>query len=716
MNSLKLILITLLTGWAFLCAGQVSKTAVKTVGKLGSGAELSLKQNKSGDWGILVKSRGSSWVGQENPARISIFDRDNRVVVYNAGYQKIVQNAQGFIGSVNIIPTKGVTFHFQDHWTIAHNLIKIARTVKVTGNSDKQFTSALTLATGREYAWSDLRYFIPSVVYGYPGNTANAKPDRIEVRETALTAPVTGIYFNNGTSATMFNFFPKSDASDEINAGGMGLMALHSGGIEFGYGLPWGNPPSKKLWPADVNKAKGLHPIRDGFTQKYELALRMGRDERFHEYYTAVWRMAWEKLNPKIYHHDMEVVRQGLINMLADQVEDKDGRTGIPNFINWTLPPPNAQPNWKTTLRKSGGAIMGFTGKNLEAAVFMIMDAERGKSPLDDEHRQKGLKIIGSFLKLKMDPPVAEGFNLDSGEPMQAIPLERGFPSQLYLRSFGDDLKILLHGYQFEKQHGREHPEWLSWCKSFADWLLAQQYADGGFPRSWIPKTGEIRVGAPQSSYNAVPMLVLLGQITNDPKYRQAAEHAAEFCWSKYQVDDYYVGGTIDNPNVQDKEAASLSLEAYLSLYEDTKEPKWLLRAKAAADNAETYIYLWEYDGLPSIGTNKVTAAASPGGDLYMAFDVDEYAKLYKYTGDKHYYDVAKLLLHNTKAILGIPGRTFDLPGVGWQTEEAKYPIKGRQGNSTGHNLWLPWVSTAHLNGIMLLEQFDKELFKELCR
>ena len=55
--------------------------------------------------------------------------------------------------------------------------------------------------------------------------------------------------------------------------------------------------------------------------------------------------------------------------------------------------------------------------------------------------------------------------------------------------------------------------------------------------------------------------------------------------------------------------------------------------------------------------------------DAYMAFDVDEFAQLYQLTGDAHYLDVARLLLHNTKNMLALPGRTYDLGEPGWQQE-----------------------------------------------
>ena len=46
--------------------------------------------------------------------------------------------------------------------------------------------------------------------------------------------------------------------------------------------------------------------------------------------------------------------------------------------------------------------------------------------------------------------------------------------------------------------------------------------------------------------------------------------------------------------HITDKEAGMLSMEAYLSLYDSTQEPRWLERAKAAADFAESWIWIWK--------------------------------------------------------------------------------------------------------------------------
>jgi hypothetical protein len=363
---------------------------------------------------------------------------------------------------------------------------------------------------------------------------------------------------------------------------------------------------------------------------------------------------------------------------------------------------------------------MGFTGKNLEAAEFLLADAQRDSDQVRAaKDRQLGLFIFASFLRLRMNPPVGEGFNLDTGEPALAIPRDHC----VYLRSFGDDMKATLRAYRREREGGRVHQDWLLWARQFGDWLLTQQKAEGGFPRSWKPGTGEVLDPSPQSSYNVVPFLVLLGQETHEGHYLESAKRAAEFAWTHGQAQGQFVGGTIDNPDVLDKEAGTLSNEAYLALYEATHDPQWLERARAAADYAETYIYLWNVPmpvdadnallhwkkGVPTYGTQLIATGHSLVDD-YMSFDVDEYAKLGRWTHDDHYLHVAELLLHDTKNMVAVPGRLFDLKGPGWQQEHYSFaPVRG----FGLHRLWLPWVATSQLNGIFGLMEFDPALFRQ---
>jgi hypothetical protein len=337
--------------------------------------------------------------------------------------------------------------------------------------------------------------------------------------------------------------------------------------------------------------------------------------------------------------------------------------------------------------------------------------------------RKNGLAIIDSFIRLDpMSPPSGQGFDIHTGKPVSEP------ADHVFLRAPSEGMRSLMQAYTREKRAGHDHPEWLAWCRQFADWLILQQRPDGSFPRSWKDGTGEVNEASGSSTYNPVPLLVSLNQVTGDQRYLDAAIRAADYVWSDFGSHGVFVGGATDNPNITDKEAGMLSMEAFLSLYESTKEPRWLDRAKVAGNYAETWIWIWNVPiaigaddaklhwkrGVSTVGLQGITARGPGGGDEYLDWAVPDYARLYKYTNDPHYLDVARILLFDTKSMLALPGRTYDLLGPGWQQENWGLGA-GRRGFGS-HRTWLPWVSVNHLHGITGLEEFDPALFQQLIK
>jgi uncharacterized protein YyaL (SSP411 family) len=290
-------------------------------------------------------------------------------------------------------------------------------------------------------------------------------------------------------------------------------------------------------------------------------------------------------------------------------------------------------------------------------------------------------------------------------------------------------MRVLMRAYRRERSEGRPHPEWFNWVKQYVDWLIQQQRTDGSFPRRWKRGNNEVAEASGTTSYNPVPLLVLMSEETGDRKYKQSAIRAAEYVWSNWGTRGVFIGGAIDNPNITDKEAGMLSLEAYLSLYDATRESKWLERAKAAADFAESWIWICNVPmpadaddsklhykkGVPTVGVQGITAAVSGVVDEYLDWAVPSYAKLYNLTKDQHYLDVARVLLHDTKSMVALPGRQYDVKGIGWQQEGWRIGPGSSRGVG-GHRFWLPWISANHLYGIVGLEEYDPALYKQLSQ
>ena len=72
---------------------------------------------------------------------------------------------------------------------------------------------------------------------------------------------------------------------------------------------------------------------------------------------------------------------------------------------------------------------------------------------------------------------------------------------------------------------------------------------------------------------------------------------------------------------------------------------------------------------MPTVGFQGITGRGPGGVDEYLDWAVPSYAKLYNLTKDQHYLDVARVLLHDTKSMVALPGRQYDVKGIGWQQE-----------------------------------------------
>lgn len=718
---------------AVWCTGA-EPPAERALGRFAAGGEVVAQRAASGQWGLAVRGRGASFAQSELVQLETMAAGDTAPHALASGYERVhisggvlTGNATVALGTARIV--------VEDEWRITGAALRLHRNLKVLGNGSGGFLSGATLETAT-LPRDRVQIFAPGIVYGDTQHLtrsaiggadsfAAGRWSAMRIREDRLPAPVVALQLPGGEYVAVLDAAPVGDTivadsrdtephtviDDRLRFGSLGIEPARDR-LAVGYWFPGtegvvtyaGNTypgGQKRVW------RYRYHPVRDGVAEAYTVEFLFGNAPSFAACYREVWRHAWATLQPEANSQDIEAARGSMLDMLGDHVESApNGLKGIDNFLNGA----------DVAKEASHHAVLGFCGKNLEAANYLLED----RGPRAAEHHEAAGAIFDSFVKLKMNPPVGEGFSLKDGSPVLAIPRD----GVVYLRSFGDDMKAMLRAILYERRNGREHPTWLAWAQSFADWLLTQQRADGGFPRSWKPVTGEVADASPQSSYNAVPFLLLLGDATGDAKYTAAAQRAGEFVW-RASNSGRFVGGTIDNPDVIDKEAGTLSLEAFLALFEHTHAKPWLDRARAAADYAETWMYVWnvpmpadESDaalhwkkGVPTTGLQLISSGHSLV-DAYMAYDVDEYARLYKYTGDAHYREVARILLHNTLGMMALPGRLYDLRGPGWQQEHwSLAPMRGYG----IHRAWLPWVSTSHLNGIFELENFDPALFAELC-
>jgi len=688
--------------WDSLRLGRLRQTA--------AGVAVRAIRTAQGTWDLAFQGAGGiAALTRVSPVRIELYDREGHEREYACGYATVEPDGEGWLARAALAVPGTATFIVEDRWTVDHedgdSVLCLSRTVTVAGDAPGGFLSAITLRCDRPLSWLDVAPFAPGVLYGLSehvtgvaiGGVANylAGVRQVRIREDRLPAPLFGLHFGDGSSVALLDRAPHGDttAADALDTEALPLIDERFRFAALGGEERDGHVALSAWYPGTEGAVtysgdtfpggqlarwrRRYHPIRDGLTQHYQLAIRLGRDERFVDFRTAAWRWAWRTLRPAVVPQDIDAARQSLVAMLGARVVTVGDRASIPIACDAT-----------TGEAVDHRAVMGFVGRNVESAYVLLRDGRPEQSEYADPlvvqdgdvgragDHTKALAILESFVRLPVAPPEAEGFSLVDGSPACNV------PGEVYLRSLCEGWAAALRAWQVERAAGRDRPHWLAWSRAYADWLLTQEYPGGGFPRVRLPGAGTVRDASPESSYHAIPFLALLAGLTGEQGYLDAAVRAGAYCWADGQADGMFVGGTIDNPNVVDKEAGTVSLEAYLALYEATRDAVWLRRAVAAGDYAETWIYLWDVPmppddddarrhwkrGVSTVGLQLIASGHSMA-DAYMAFDVGSYARLYRYTGDAHYREVARLLLHNTKIMLALPGRAYDLAGPGWQQE-----------------------------------------------
>lgn len=725
----------------FLAACSRNEEVV-TVADLPGGERFAVVRAEDRNWGVHILRDGQIDVGTPTPVTIELYKGEGNRETHHFGYSEYEVLPGGIlVGRVNA-RIGDAEFEVSDRWTTMRDVLRMERSVMVMADTSDAFLSGIKFFADSSVARDDFDVFAPGSIYGSTSHLTRNAIGGVDtytsgggetwIREDRLPAPLFGLRFNDGASIALLNSRPDGSTisadsfddaittviSGQIQTGALG-MRLRDGKLRFGYVYPGSEGEVTYRGQAypdgqELQWRRRYHPVTRETRHQYQIDFRISNHDAIEDFSRSSWRWAWNTLDPAIEFHDIEVARRALIDMLAERVVTRDGRSGIPHFLSAP----------RGRFARNTMALMGFTGKNIEAANYLLRESLEREGQEAAMLRRRGEAIIDSFVRIvDMSPPAGDGFDITVGEA--TVPLHR--ENILYLRSLSDGFKSLMQAIEREDALGIQHPDWLEWAKTFGNWLLTQQSGEGGFPRAWRPGTGVVAEPSPHSSYNPIPFLVLLNRMTGESQYLDAAIRAGEFTWNVSQREGrYFIGGTIDNPDVIDKEAGTLSLEAYLALYEETNDKQWLQRAQRAADFSETWIYIWNVPmptdadpedihwkpGISTIGLQLISSGHSLV-DQYMAFDTDEYAKLYRYTGDPHYLEVARLLLHNTKTMLALPGREFDLKGPGWQQEH--WSVAPHRGYGI-HRGWLPWVTTSHLNGIFGIMDFDIELYQKLTR
>ncbi|MBB5802941.1 hypothetical protein F4560_002709 [Saccharothrix ecbatanensis] len=647
---------------------------------------------------------GASVLAEQQPMQVIVKNGETPTDA-NGQYASVVLEGTRLVGAGDVRSRNGSVFRFRDSYEAAPGGgFSVTRTVAVvTANAaDQGFNSRFTIGAAAPRPLQDYQFLAPGVMYDrnrtVPAGAlgSNLNDNYLYFREMRMPLPFVMMHDpGSGLDVSLAHQNPRAASPVDEGSGAW----LVNGGITHA-ALGAQRVPSSKLaivYPGMegeknyVNRGaawvRRSNPVTVGHTQSYQFRIRAHKTADFGAAVRDSWRYHWDMSNPEITKVPVQQVYRSSVDVLASYQGNWGGAPGLPFSV------------WMDGNVREVSYQMGFVGQQIPAAYLMLRDGLLNNRP---DHATKGRQILDFWAANSSAPSGLPRTWYDVNPP--------GWRSfyPTYLRIATDGLEGVLKAARFMRGRGTPVASWESYARRFGDWLVANQNADGSYYRSYNLAGTAPDNQAKYNTHNAIPFLMELTAYTGDTRYRTAALRAAEFAWQTVHLPSAYVGGTPDNPNVTDKEAASLALRAFLSAYDHTRDQRWLQAAQRAADFAETWQFAWNYSVASSrpayakygVRGQSVIATGHSAMDTWQSGMLFDFYRLYRATNDNHYLQQARLLANNTKLTTQYPGNPLGY-GRDGLVEEAIGLADLRYG---GVDLWLPWNSVAHAESLAMLQ------------
>ena len=248
------------------------------------------------------------------------------------------------------------------------------------------------------------------------------------------------------------------------------------------------------------------------------------------------------------------------------------------------------------------------------------------------------------------------------------------------IRKSGDGLFYILKQFRLMQAKGITVKEsWEKGTRGVADAFVKLWKENGQTGQFVDNRTAEIRVGGSTSGGIVPAALVLAADYFNEPKYLNTADEISDYFYANYTQKGLACGGPGDAMQNFDSESAYALIESYFSVYEATKNQKWLNAAEDAAKQFATWVMSYNFrfpesstygklkiEALGAVFANTQNTHGSPGICTHSGLAL---LKLFRATGDSFYLDLLSDITHVIPQCLAHPKRK--MPGVkdGWINE-----------------------------------------------
>ena len=638
-----------------------------------------------------------------------------------------------------------IDYRVEDRWSASSQGVRLTREIVIgsSGPSGEGLSLELVLAipAGR------FRYFLPAASYDYcpvEGSSGEAI-----VSEERMAFPLV-MAFDEGSSEAylLARRTPAARSAPLSRRRGQGRY-LHDTEIgALGYRrqgereraglrvvLPYREEPTSRMIDSSLAPFAAFLPPNPGRVLEVSYEFTRFPASSFDAACLEAYAHAASLVNPAPVEPpvDLEECVRARLDCLSGLVSDWRGYTGLNLNFDPRLGVGSPPSGYGTAFNKLEESIYpeileyGFTGRPLNNAYMLAALARPWEKA---GWAASSRKIVESYLSSCVTK---------SGFLHTLYDLRRGRA----ISPFGDPVGSLMHYGVKGAEEGNYvrnmaeaatdlclfstialHGPCLEAACGFGDFLLRIQNRDGSWYRAYTPDGRAILAPeewfgaserANKSSTSAViPFLLELARATGASEYRRAATRGGEWLLAEVVECIDYRGGTLDNPNVVDKEGMAYAMSALLRLHDAIGAPEFLEGALRAGGLSVTWNYLWDVPfeegtrladcDFKSRGWGGISILWGAGVvDTYSLWFLAEWMRLGELTGRGIFGEVAKLVLDGTQQMLSLPGRPLGLAAFGMQEEGFACSNQGvDEGMIAKGSTWgaLGWVFGAGTYGV----------------
>ena len=689
-------------------------------------------------YGIRICHGKQMLFAQNRPLQLILFSPEAVSVpcgetAYGSAYALVESTDEGIMASGKIRTPQGTTVEFEDLYEETEGGFTLRRKVEIqeTQEEGKGFATAYSIGSCLPSPPpAAYEYFIPSILYR---NTEEMHPqaiaadldvERMYVKETRTGIPLAMARDTASGFQISLLHHPDIDAAGQPNGGRPGIIGndIRFGAIGYCFSpvlsvdfrFPCAEGP-RSYEPRPRNAAPTpwngrYHKLQPGATQAYTLSIFPDRQATFQDGMQAAYLQAFAQMRPPIADICMDSIYAYNLQIFRSECRlygtGKIRAAGLP----WSLDLPDG------TNREGVSFQMGFVGQQIAVGYHLLRFGLQHK---DSKAKKQGEAIIDFWTSPSIMDTYFPTVWWDPAND-ELAGRRRNYPC--FLRCMVDGMEGLLDACRTAEAYGQPHPQWEAALEKTARHLVAKQETDGSFRRAYRTdgsvETGGDRNTRGDSKLNtpvAIRFLAKMYHRTGDIDYRNAALKATEFSYTElYQKLGKYVGGTPDNPNTVDKEAAIFALYGFNAAYGLSRDKNYLRAAEHAACCAMSWAYCYDF-AVPNRseadrrrnpfahgGTSgfSIISTGHSGADNFIAYLYYEMYKLYVTTGKDTYRDMALFLQNNTKSCTDFDGR-MGYKYRAFMPEATN--IADLAFRSVG--LWLPWSGIANIEPIAQMEE-----------